>query len=59
MQKFNNVEIRQEIERKRLHYYEVADALNINPCTLSRWLEKELSDDRKESVMNAIKNIKI
>jgi transcriptional regulator with XRE-family HTH domain len=57
MQKINNLEVRQAIERKRLHYYEVANALNINPCTLSRWLEKDLPEERKNQILEAIKSI--
>lgn len=57
MQKLNNIKVRQEIERKRLHYYEVAQALNINPCTLSRWLETDLSPEREKQVLDAIAKI--
>lgn len=56
--KLNNIAVRQEIERRRLRYYEVAQALNINPCTLSRWLESDLSKEREKQIMDAIKSIK-
>lgn len=54
----NNIEVRQKIEKKRLRYYEVAQALGIDACTLSRWLQKELEPKRKSQVLKAIKSIK-
>lgn len=53
----NNIEVRQQIEKKRLKYFEVAAALNINPATLSRWLRFELPPERKQKVLKAIKSI--
>ena len=55
----NNLEVRKAIEKKRLKYFEVAAALDINPATLSRWLQNELSPTRKKEVLNAIRSIKI
>ena len=57
MRKLNNIEIREEIERRRLNYYEVAAALGINSVTLSVWLRTELTDERKEKVMKAIESL--
>ena len=57
--KMNNIEVRQLIERKRLKYYEVANALGVNVSTLSRWLQVELSEERKTKVVKAIKSIKV
>ena len=54
----NNLDIRQAIAKKRLKNYEVAQALNINECTLSRWLRVEMSTERKRQVMKAIRSIK-
>lgn len=56
--KMNNLEIRELIERKRVNYYEVATALGIDRSTLSRWLQTELSDERRTRVIKAIKSIK-
>ena len=55
----NNMEIRTAIAKKRLKYFEVAAALDINPATLSRWLQNELSPTRKKEVLNAIRSIKV
>ena len=54
----NNIEVRQAIEKKRLKYYEVAQAIGIDACTLSKWLQKELTEERKKRVMDAINNYK-
>jgi len=55
---FNNIEIRQAINDKRLKYYEVADALGIHAESLSRMLRKELDGEQKQRVLDAIKSIK-
>lgn len=55
----NNMEVRQAIEKKRLKYYEVADAIGVDACTLSKWMQKELSDERKKRVLKAINEYKI
>lgn len=55
----NNMEVRQAIDKKRLKYFEVAAALNINPATLSRWLQCELSPERKREILKVIHDIKI
>ena len=57
MRKTNNAEIRQEIERRRLNYYEVADALDIDNTAFSRMLRKELTEEQKSRVLTAIKSI--
>ena len=55
---FNNIEIRQAINDKRLKYYEVADALGIHAESLSRMLRKELDGEQKQRVLDAIESIK-
>lgn len=54
----NNMEVRQAIEKKRLKYYEVAEAIGVDACTLSKWMQKELSDERKKRVLDAIRKLK-
>jgi len=56
--KMNNLEVRELIERKRVNYYEIANELGIDRSTLSRWLQTELTDERKAKVIRAIKSIK-
>jgi len=53
----NNMEIREAIERKRIRYWEVAKALGINECTLSRWLREDVSETRKKEILTAISKI--
>lgn len=53
-----NLEIRQQLNKKRIKYFELAQALNITPCTLSRWLQTELSEERKKAIEEAIRNFK-
>lgn len=55
----NNIEIRQAITRKRLKYFEVAAALNVHPVTFSRWLQFELTPERKKELLKAIEGIKL
>lgn len=50
----NNLEVRTEIQKKRLKYYEVAQAVGITQHTLSHWLQTEMSDERKARIKNAI-----
>lgn len=54
----NNMEIRKQIEKKRLRYYEVAQAVGIDACTFSKWLQKELDEKRRERVLDAIEKLK-
>ncbi len=54
----NNIEIRHAIEKTRLKYYEVAQAVGIDACTLSKWLQKELTEERKARVLDAIHKLK-
>ncbi len=49
-----NEEIRAEIEKKRLKYYEVAEKIGICPETFSKWLRKELKPSKKSRVRHAI-----
>ena len=49
-----NIDIRNLIAQKRLKHYEVAEALNIDDCTLSRWLSHELIEDKKQKIIAII-----
>lgn len=54
----NNLEIRTAIEKKRLKYYEVAEVVGIDECTLSKWMRKELDGERRKRVLDAIRKLK-
>lgn len=49
-----NQDIKQEITKRRLRQYEVAQQLNVSEFTLSRWLHCELTPDRKQRIISAI-----
>lgn len=52
-----NIEIRQAIDKKRIKHYELARALNVSACTLSRWLALEMTPEKKQEVLDAINKI--
>lgn len=56
--KMNNVDIRAQIEKKRLKYYEVAEVVGIDESTLSKWMRKELDGERRKRVLDAIRKLK-
>ena len=56
--RLNNMEIRFAIEEKRLKYDEVARELGVWPSTLSRWLQTEVSPEKKQMILDAIDRIK-
>ena len=51
----NNVEIRTEIQKRGLRYWQVADLLGIGETTLSRWLRKELPEEKKNLILEVIR----
>ena len=52
--KKKNDDIRKLISESGVTYWQVAYALGIHPSTFTAKLRKELSDDEKELVMQAI-----
>lgn len=52
-----NSDIRQKIRDCRLRHYEVAERIGISETTFSVWLRKELTGERKEKVLQAIKEL--
>ena len=53
----NNKEIREKIAKKRLKHYEVAQAIGITQYTFSHWLQTEMSQEQKQIVLKAIKDL--
>lgn len=53
-----NQEIRKVIKDSKVRYWQVADALEIAPNTLTLWLRHELEPDKKQLVMDAIERCK-
>ena len=56
--KMNNMEIRQAIEKKRLKYYEVAEACGVSLYTFSHWLQTEMKPEKKTEVLKIIEGIR-
>lgn len=52
-----NQEIKNLISKHRLKYYEVADVMGISPGYLSTLLRKELPDELKTKVVEAINQL--
>ena len=53
-----NQEIRNLIATNRLRNWEVADKVGISDSRFSVWLRVEMTDERKERVLKAIKQLK-
>ena len=49
-----NQEIREALQNKGMKHWELADMLGISEFTLTRWLRKELTEDKKELLLKAI-----
>lgn len=52
-----NSDIRALIYRNGLRHWEVAEKIGISNSTLSVWLRKELPDDKRKRVEQAIKEL--
>lgn len=54
----NNLEIRTAIMAAGLKHYQVAEKLGIHDDSFSRMLRKELTDEKKRIVLEAIEALK-
>lgn len=52
-----NADVREAIKNSSLHQYEIAYAIGISEATLCVWLRRELPDDRKQLIYNAIQKL--
>ena len=50
-----NEDIKKKIKAAGLHQYQVADLCGVSETTLVRWLRYELSPEKRELVMEAIR----
>lgn len=50
----NNKKVRKAIFESNLKKYQIAEKIGINCYTFSKWLQTEMSDERKARVLNAI-----
>ena len=49
-----NQEVREALQNKGMKQWELADLLGVSEFTLTRWLRKELTEDKKEQLLKAI-----
>lgn len=49
-----NLEIRIKMQKADVRQWEVADGMGVSEFTLTRWLRKELSEERKAAVLDAV-----
>ena len=54
-----NEDIRNAIMKKRLRFWEVAQALGVSAETLSRWLRVEMPEDKREKILNVVKTFEL
>lgn len=52
----DNMEIRMELLKKNIKYYQLAELLGVSEFTLSRKLRKELPESEKRRILEVIKN---
>lgn len=53
----NNLDIRSRAKEKGVKLWEVAEHIGINPTTLTVWLRHELSEEKKQVMLDAVEAI--
>lgn len=53
----HNTEIRKAIDAAGLRYWQVAEELGVADTTFTKWLRKELPDEKRIQVMAAIEKL--
>lgn len=54
-----NKDLRDAMEERRIKQYEVADVLGISESGFCRMLRKELPEEKKKEIFEAIKNMEL
>ena len=57
MKKQLNLDIREAIKMHDLRQYQVAEKIGVSEFTFSRWLRNELSDEIKQVIFAAIREL--
>lgn len=52
-----NKEIRRQIAKNKLRHYEIANHIGVSQFTFAHWLQSEMPKERKEMILQAIKEI--
>ena len=53
-----NLDIRKAIKDSGMYQYELAEALGISDVSLTKWLRRELPDEKKNMIFEIIENWK-
>lgn len=53
-----NVEIKKQIKSAGVFQYQIAELLGVSEMTFIRWLRKELTAEKREAILHAIKELK-
>lgn len=53
-----NQELRQFIKENRILHYEIAEKIGISEYTLCKRLRKKLSDEQRERIISAVKQLR-
>ena len=52
-----NVDVRAALKNNRVKAWELAEALGVVDCTLSKWMRRELPKDKQENMIAIIERI--
>ena len=52
-----NSRLRVAIFKSKVNQYEIAEKLGVSRFTLQRWLQTEISKDKQDEIMNALKEL--
>lgn len=53
-----NEDIKKLIRQNRYFNYEIAEAIGINEVSFSRWFRRELTEEQKQQIINALEALK-
>jgi len=53
----DGAELKNLIQKKRLHQWEIAKELQMSEFTLSRWLRGEVNEEKEQKILEAITNL--
>lgn len=56
-QKVNNADIRDELKNANVYLWQIAAKIGVAESTFIRWMRFELSDEQKQQVRDAIKEV--
>ena len=54
----NNKRVREFASKNKVRLWQIADALNVSEPTITRYLRRELPEEKQDELINVIKEIK-